>query len=71
MRTGDILATDPLAALIPRNKKGEIPASTQFGQWLKEREGRYVGAYKVVSVRDDHTKQKSWSARKYEEGGSK
>lgn len=70
MRTGDILATDPIAALIPRNRKGEIPASTQFGQWLKEREGRYVGAYKVVSVRDDHTKQKSWSARKYEDGGA-
>ncbi|WP_236653675.1 hypothetical protein, partial [Streptacidiphilus melanogenes] len=45
--------------------KGQAPSARQFGHWLKAREGRYFGEFKLVSAYDSHLKQNVWRVEVY------
>jgi hypothetical protein len=62
----DALLTTAISALVPRTTKGELPSAPQFGKWLKGRDGRYTGVFKVTSEKDPHTKATWWTVRRYE-----
>lgn len=50
---------------VPRDKKGEVPSVNALGKWLKGRQGRYFGQYKVVLIWDSRRCQNTWRVEKY------
>ena len=53
-------ANGPLADVIPREPRGSVPSVKQLGMWIKSREGRHFGAYRLRKRYDSHRKVNLW-----------
>ncbi|THA31764.1 bifunctional DNA primase/polymerase [Streptomyces sp. A1277] len=61
-------ACSTLAEHVPRHPKtGELPSANVLGGWLKARDGRFFGNYRIVRIWDSHRCSNKWRVQQHQQ----